>query len=212
MREYVGAVRAAFRGEHPPDGEIFRTRFRFMGCEPRPDLPIYVAALSPKMLRLAGEIADGAMLWLCNPGYIRDVVVPEVTKGRERIGKSLEGFDVVVAVPSAVADRESAYETMRNDLVTYWSLPFYRAMIDRSGFGDDIAAFDAGIEEGDVERAKRGISDRFLDSLTAIGSPEDVREGVKRYFDAGATSPGIGPVPRTDFGATLEAAKAVGGH
>jgi probable F420-dependent oxidoreductase len=207
MREYVGAVRAAFRGEDPPDGEIFRTSFRFMGHEPRPELPIYVAALSPKMLRLAGEIADGAMLWLCNPEYIRDVVVPEVAKGRERAGKSLEGFDVVAAVPSAVADRGPAYETVRNDLVTYWSLPFYRAAIDRSGFGDDIAAFDAGIEAGDVEQAKRGISDRFLDSLTAIGSPEDVRSGVERYLEAGATSPGIGPVPRTDFGATLEAAK-----
>jgi probable F420-dependent oxidoreductase len=207
MREYVGAVRAAFRGEEPPGGEIFRTNFRFMGYEPRPHLPIYVAALSPKMLCLAGEIADGAMLWLCNPEYIRDVVVPEVTKGRERVGKSLEGFDVVAAVPSAVADRESAYETIRNDLITYWSLPYYRAMIERSGFGDDIAAFDAGIEGGDVEQAKRAISNRFLDSLTAIGSPEEVRAGVDRYFDAGATSPGIGPVPRTDFGATLEAAK-----
>src|SRR3954454_14986048 len=51
MREYVGIVRAAFRGEDPPEGEIFETRFRFMGYEPRADLPIYVAALSPKVLR-----------------------------------------------------------------------------------------------------------------------------------------------------------------
>ena len=68
---------------------------------------------------------------------------------------------------------------MRTDLVTYWSLPFYRAMIERSGFGDDIAAFDAGMQAGDVEtRASAAISDGFLDSLTAIGSPEDVRAGV----------------------------------
>ena len=67
---------------------------------------------------------------------------------------------------------------MRADLITYWSLPFYRAMIERSGFGEDIAAFDAGMQAGDVERAKAGISDRFLDALTAIGSPEDVRAGV----------------------------------
>jgi hypothetical protein len=95
---------------------------------------------------------------------------------------------------------------MRNDLVTYWSLPFYRAMIERSGFGDDIAGFDEGMSAGDVERAKAAISDRFLDDLTAIGSPDDVNAGVKRYADAGATSPGIGPVPRTDFEATLAAA------
>jgi alkanesulfonate monooxygenase SsuD/methylene tetrahydromethanopterin reductase-like flavin-dependent oxidoreductase (luciferase family) len=209
MREYVGAVRAMFTGEDPPAAEFFPTKFHFMGYEPRADLPIYVAALSPNMLQLAGEVADGVMLWLCNPGYIRDVVVPEVRAGRERAGKSMEGFDVVAAVPSAVTDdRDDAYATMRNDLVTYWNLPFYRAMIERSGFADDIAAFDAGMASGDVEAAKRGISDAFLDSLTAIGSPEDVRAGVARYCEAGATSPGVGAVPRTDFEATLAAAAA----
>src|SRR5687767_13607795 len=154
MREYAGIVRACFRGEDPPDGEIFQSRFRFMGYEPRPDIPIYVAALSPKMIRLAGEIADGAMLWLCTPEYIRDVVVPEVQAGRERTGQALGGFDIVAAVPSAVTDdKASVYEVMRNDLLTYWSLPFYRAMIERSGFGDDIARFDEAMQGRDVERA-----------------------------------------------------------
>jgi alkanesulfonate monooxygenase SsuD/methylene tetrahydromethanopterin reductase-like flavin-dependent oxidoreductase (luciferase family) len=208
MRDYLGIVRASFRGEDPPDGEIFRSRFRFMGYAPRPDIPIYVAALSPRMLRLAGEIADGAMLWLCNPSYIRNVVLPEVEAGRERAGRSLEGFDVVGAVPAAVTDdKAAAYETMRGDLVTYWSLPFYRAMIERSGFAEDIARFDEGMQAGDVERAKAAISDRFLDELTAIGSPEDVRAGIDRYVDAGATSPGVGAVPKTDFNRTLETAK-----
>jgi F420-dependent oxidoreductase-like protein len=207
MREYVQAVRAMFTGADPPANEYFPTQFRFMGYQPRPDLPIYIAALSPNMLQLAGEIADGAMLWLCNPSYIESVVVPEVRAGRERAGKSMDGFDVVAAVPSAVTDdREAAYETMRADLVTYWSLPFYRAMIERSGFGSDIAAFDTGIQAGDVEAAKRGISDDFLDSLTAIGTAEEVRAGLARYRDAGATSPCVGPVPRTDFETTLEAA------
>jgi alkanesulfonate monooxygenase SsuD/methylene tetrahydromethanopterin reductase-like flavin-dependent oxidoreductase (luciferase family) len=147
------------------------------------------------------------MLWLCNPDYIRDVVVPEVTAGWQRAGKGLEGFDIVAAVPAALAEAKSdAYDVMRSDLVTYWSLPFYRAMIERSGFGEDIAAFDAGIAAGDVERAKAAITDRFLADLTAIGSEEDVRAGVERYAQAGATSPCIGPVPRTDFETTLEVA------
>ncbi len=85
IREYVEIMRAIFRGEDPPPGEKFRTGFRFMGYEPlRPDIPIYLAGLSPGMLRLAGEIADGVILWLCNSNYVRDVVVPEVTTGRER--------------------------------------------------------------------------------------------------------------------------------
>jgi hypothetical protein len=81
-------------------------------------------------------------------------------------------------------------------------------MIERSGFGDDIAGFDEGVSSGDMEAAKRAISDRFLDSLTAIGTTDDVRAGVKRYQEAGATSPCVGAVPRTDFEATLEAAAA----
>ena len=110
MREYVGVAARDVRGTRRAAGQSFPTQFRFMGLEPRADLPIYVAGLSPKMLRLAGEIADGVMLWLCNPEYIRDVVVPEVTAGRERAGKGLEGFDIVAAVPAAVTDdREGAF-------------------------------------------------------------------------------------------------------
>ena len=207
MREYVTALRAMFEGRDVPEGKRFPTRFRFMGFEPRADLPIYVAGLSPNMLRLAGEVADGVMLWLCNPEYIEAVVVPAVREGRERAGKTLDGFDVVAAIPAAVTDdRAAAYEVMRGDLLTYWSLPFYRAMIERSGFGEDIAAFDAAMGSGDVEQAKQAISERFLEALTAIGSPDDVRGGVGRYRNAGATSPCVGPVPRTDFAATLEAA------
>ena len=78
---------------------------------------------------------------------------------------------------------------MRGDLITYWSLPFYRAMIERSGFGAEIAAFDAGMKAGDLDKAKEGITDNFLEALTAIGTPEEVRQGVTRYRDAGATSP-----------------------
>lgn len=207
MREYASIVRAIFRGEEPPSGDHFKTAFRFMGYEARDDLPIYIGALSPNMLRLAGEIADGAMLWLCNPDYIRDVVVPEVTKGREKAGKGLEGFDIVAAVPSGIAeDREKAFGAMRSELLTYFSLPFYRTMIERSGYGEDIAAFDEAMGSGDADTAKAAISHGFLEALTAIGSPDQVREGVERYRGAGATSPCVGGIPGADFEATLGAA------
>ena len=207
MREYAGAVRAILRGEDPPaDNEKFRTGFRFMGYEARADLPLYIAGLSPAMLRLAGELGDGVMLWLCNPDYIRDVVVPEVTRGRERVGKALDGFDIVAAVPAAVTDDpDTARARMRQDLIPYFSLPFYRKMIERSGYGDDIAAFDEAMQRGDVETAVAGISDRFLERLAGIGSVADAEASVRRYQEAGATSPCLGGVPGTDFTATLEA-------
>src|SRR6266516_5291336 len=89
MREYVAIVCAILSGEDPPQGERFQTVFHFMGYEPNPDIPIYIGALSPRMLRLAGELGDGVVLWLCNPDYVREVVLPEVAKGRERAGRPL---------------------------------------------------------------------------------------------------------------------------
>ena len=204
MREYVAIVRAVLRGEPPPEGAKWKTAFA-LGMDPRPDLPVYVAALSPKMLELAGEVADGVVLWLCNPQYIADVVVPQVRTGREKAGKSLEGFDVVAAVPSArVDDPAEAWAAMRRDLLPYFSLPFYRAMLERSGFEEDIAAFDAAA--GDPQAMGDAISERFLRALTAVGSEDEVRAGIARYRDAGAGSPCVGPIARTDFEATLRAA------
>src|SRR5436190_977179 len=65
MREYASIVRAILRGETPPEGEKWKSAFSLQGLGPFPDTPILFAALSPNMLRLAGEIADGVVLWLC---------------------------------------------------------------------------------------------------------------------------------------------------
>jgi alkanesulfonate monooxygenase SsuD/methylene tetrahydromethanopterin reductase-like flavin-dependent oxidoreductase (luciferase family) len=198
MREYVGIVRAILRNEDPPQGETFHSHFHFMGFEPRPDIPIYLAGLAPGMLRLAGEIADGVVLWLCNPEYIRSTVVPSIAEGRAKAGKSPEGFDIVAAVPAAVtSEPDQAKAQLRSELIPYFSLPFYRKMIDLSGFGDDLAAFDS--EGGDA------ISDRFLARLAAIGTAEEAGAVVRSYADSGATSPCIGGISQTDFDTTLEA-------
>jgi alkanesulfonate monooxygenase SsuD/methylene tetrahydromethanopterin reductase-like flavin-dependent oxidoreductase (luciferase family) len=199
MREYVGVVRAILRSEDPPQGERFGSAFRFMGFQPpRPDMPVYLAGLSPGMLRLAGEIADGVILWLCNPDYIREVVVPTVAEGRAKAGKPPDGFDIVAAVPSAVtSDPDHAKAQLRSELLPYFSLPFYRKMLERSGFGDDLAAFDS--------RGPDAISDRFLESLAAIGTADEAITAVRRYAESGAGSPCIGGISRTDFDTTLEA-------
>ena len=206
MREYVQIVRAILNREDPPGGERFSSSFHFMGYEARADLPIYLAGLSPGMLRLAGEIGDGVMLWLCNPDYISEVVVPAVREGRERAGRDPEGFDIVAAVPSAVtAEPDEARQRLRQELVPYFSLPFYRTMLERSGYGDDVASFDRGMQEVGPGAAAAAISDRFLTRLAAIGSTEEAVATVRAYRDAGATSPCVGPVAKTDFDSTLEA-------
>jgi alkanesulfonate monooxygenase SsuD/methylene tetrahydromethanopterin reductase-like flavin-dependent oxidoreductase (luciferase family) len=206
MREYHAIVRAILDGSEIPAGEKWHTQMA-LGMDPRPDLPILISGLSPRMLRLAGEVADGVVLWLCNPSYIRDVVVPEVRAGREKAGKTLDGFDIVAAVPAAhVDDPEVAWAAMRRDLLTYFGLPFYRAMIQRSGFGEDIERFDAAAASGDRDGMQNAISTEFLQLLTAVGDEAGVRAGVQRYLDAGVTSPCVGPIAKTDFEATLQAA------
>ena len=100
-----------------------------------------------------------------------------------------EYSSIVAAVPSAVTDDpDTAREVMRKDLIPYFSLPFYRAMIERSGF------------EPDIEKA-----DGFINTLAAIGTAEQASAVIDRYFDAGATSPGVGPIAKTDFEETLRA-------
>ena len=206
MREYAQAVRAIFRGEPPPESERFPTKFQFMGFAARPDLPIYIAALSPNMLRLTGGMADGVMLWLCCPSYIRDTVIPAMREGLEGAGRSPDELDVVAAVPIALTDDpEAARATLRQDLIPYASLPFYRAMLEASGFGEELAAFDAGMAQGDVDKAKAGLSDRMLDEIAGIGTKDDVHAAVRRYQDAGVRSACVGGIPRTDYDAGLEA-------
>jgi hypothetical protein len=61
-------------------------------------------------------------------------------------------------------------------------------VIERAGF------------EPDIERA-----DDFIDTLAAIGTAEEANAVIDRYFDAGATSPCVGPIAKTDFEATLRA-------
>ena len=205
MRDYVAILRAIFAGEDPPASDKWLTRFHFLGMQPRADLPIYTAGLSPRMLELAGEVADGVVLWLCNPEYIREVVVPHVTAGREKAGKSLDGFDIVAAVPTAVtAEVDGARATLRADLAPYFLLPFYRKMIERSGYEADVRLFDEAMERGDASAAAIAISDGFLENLGAIGPPDIAAAAVERYRDAGATSPCIGAIPGTDFTTALE--------
>jgi alkanesulfonate monooxygenase SsuD/methylene tetrahydromethanopterin reductase-like flavin-dependent oxidoreductase (luciferase family) len=209
MREYTAIVRAILAGEQPPAGKRWSSTFAFVGFEPRADIPIYQAALSPGMLRLAGEIADGVILWACPAKYVRDVVIPEVATGRERAGKALDGFAILPCVPSAAGGgRAAVLDGVRNELHRYFGLPFYRSMFEAAGFGEDLAAYDRAAP--DREAQKVAISEQFIEELCALGDDDEVRRGVERYRQAGATTPILTAVWGTDFERTLRAAAPVG--
>jgi alkanesulfonate monooxygenase SsuD/methylene tetrahydromethanopterin reductase-like flavin-dependent oxidoreductase (luciferase family) len=205
MREYVALVRALLAGDEPPAGQRWNSSFAFTGFKPRADIPVYLAGLSPAMLRLAGEIADGVVLWACPASYVGDVVTREVAAGRARAGRELAGFDICAAIPSAVTGDNPAlaHQGIRTELHRYFGLPFYRAMFAQAGYEADIAAYDAA---SGVTAQRAAISDAFIEDLCAIGTPQEVAAGVARYRAAGATNPMITAITGTDLRPTLHAA------
>ena len=196
MREYLTIVRSILRdGSVAFEGEQFTARTAYSGPR-RPGLPIMISALNPKMLELAGELADGVVLWMASPAYVRDAVVPHVKAGREKAGKSLEGFEIVAAVPvSLTSNRQGAQEVFRQTVQRYASLPFYRSMMDNSGYKEDLAAGN--------------ITEALMDELGGMGDADQVRDVVRRYRDAGVTLPAVGPFAGHDgaagFDKTLQA-------
>ncbi len=196
MREYAGIVRSLVTtGSVGAVGEHFTAHTAYTAPR-RADLPILISALSPRMLELAGEIADGVSLWMCAPDYIRDVVVPAVRRGREKAGRSLEGFEVEAAVPVCVTtDRAAGLAGFRATAERYASLPFYRKVLDRT-FPD----------------MSDSPNDRILGALAGIGDVGEVRATIERYREAGATLPVIGPFGGHEgaagFQPTLEALAA----
>ena len=196
MTEYLTIVRTSLRdGTCSFDGQFFTARWGYSAPR-RPDLPIMVSALNPRMLELAGELADGVVLYMCSPMYIRDHVIPAVTTGRARAGKSLDGFEVVAAIPVCLtSDRAAGQVVFRKTVERYATLPYYRKMMDASGFKAELAAGE--------------VSEEMLDELAGIGGEEQVRDATHRYREAGVTLVGVGPFGghhgAKGFEATLEA-------
>jgi alkanesulfonate monooxygenase SsuD/methylene tetrahydromethanopterin reductase-like flavin-dependent oxidoreductase (luciferase family) len=205
MREYATVLRAALTGNVEHAGPRYRASWKIgLPKLPAPP-PILLAGLGPKMLELSGEIADGAVLWLCAPAYIRDVAVPAIARGRARAGKRLAGFEIVAAVPAALTvERAAGVALFRAELARYLVLPFYRAMLEQSGFGADLAAFD---------RAPGGaaVSDRLASALGGVGDFRTIADFVAAHRDAGVTLPAVRPIAFPDsphYLPTIEAASA----
>jgi F420-dependent oxidoreductase-like protein len=197
MREYLDILRTSLRdGGCSIDGKFFSAHWAYSGPR-RAEMPIMISALNPRMLDLAGEMADGVILWMCSPAYIRDHVIPAVTAGRRKAGKDLEGFEIVAAVPVCLtSDRAGGQEVFRQTVERYSNLPYYRKMMDASGFASQLAAGE--------------VSEAMLDELSGIGDERHVRGAISRYREAGVTLPGAGPFGghkgAAGFEATLEAA------
>lgn len=197
MREYVSIVRSSLAdGSASADGKFFTAHWSYSAPR-RSTLPIMISALSPRMLELAGELADGVVLWMCGPSYIRDVVLPHVGAGREKAGKSMEGFEIVAAVQTSLTTNlDGARGVFRQVVERYSNLPFYRKVMDASGYAEELAAGK--------------VSDGLIDELSALGDEAQIKQSLARFRDAGVTLPCVFPIGGHEgaagFVPTLEAA------
>jgi alkanesulfonate monooxygenase SsuD/methylene tetrahydromethanopterin reductase-like flavin-dependent oxidoreductase (luciferase family) len=203
MREYFTTVRAIVGGHEYAAGPRWPTTFALDGVAPRPGLRMHMAALSPGMLRLAGELADGVVLYLCSPAYIREVVLPELLAGAARVGRDAADIDVYCVIHAALTDTPRlAAEAARPMLAGYLQLTSYRTMISRSGYSAMLAAYD---EAADEPGRLAALSMDFLTTMTACGDARTIAASLEAYREAGVTVPCVTALPGFDTMAALEA-------
>jgi F420-dependent oxidoreductase-like protein len=163
MREYLSILMPLLNGENVSfSGDTLTWRgmgpIEIAGAKPP---RVLLAALAPRMLELAGGVADGTVTWMTGPATVADHIVPSITKAAEQAGRPAPR--VGVGLPVAVtADPDKAREEASSVFAIYGQLPSYRAMLDREG-----AAGPADV--------------------AIVGDEETVAKEIRRVFEAGAT-------------------------
>jgi alkanesulfonate monooxygenase SsuD/methylene tetrahydromethanopterin reductase-like flavin-dependent oxidoreductase (luciferase family) len=186
VREMVQVVRAALSGERV----VFRGKaltvdgFRLVR-PPAAPLPIYVAALRPGMLRVAGEVGDGVILnWLSAadvPGVVRVVREAAAAAGRNPASIEITARLLVnVDPPSPQADAG-----VRRHVTAYLNVPVYRAFQEWLGRGAALAPMWQAWERGDRKAALAAVSEQVMADIILRGSMAEIRAHVRRYLDAG---------------------------
>jgi len=132
MREYLSILLPLLDGETAHfDGELMRANVGL--TVPRLGrVPVLLAAMAPAMLRLAGERADGTVLWMTGPATVRDYITPTITQAAAAAGRPAPR--VVCILPVCVTyNPDQARARAARIFAIYGQLPSYRAMLDREG-------------------------------------------------------------------------------
>lgn len=160
MRDYLAILMPLLRGEKVSYGGEQLTGRGELGVKAEAP-PVYVAALGPQMLKLAGRVADGTLTWMTGPRTIAELTAPTIAEAASDAGRAAP--QVIAAVPVAITDDvAAARERAAVDFAIYGHLPSYRAMLDREGMD--------------------GPAD-----LALVGDLDTVAAGLQHYVDAGAT-------------------------
>jgi alkanesulfonate monooxygenase SsuD/methylene tetrahydromethanopterin reductase-like flavin-dependent oxidoreductase (luciferase family) len=192
MRDYLAITRALVAGEQVDyEGEVMTLKGTRLGIDPPPQTPVYLGALGPKMLHLAGEMADGACLNWCSPQQIawsRE----RIADGAHQAGRDPSEINVTEYIRICVDDdvelarRRLALATMPYALgatiPTARERQFgYRAHFERMGFTQELAKLDEMRQRG---ASAHEVADAFpleiLQTVSYCGSADGAARAFKR--------------------------------
>lgn len=168
LREYLTVLRALlWEGRVAFQGQYFHVNTELVGKAP---VPIYTSALRENAFRLAGELADGAISWMCPAHYILTKALPALEAGATRAGRT-ERPRLVAHVPVVLTDDPTQmHQRARNVVGSYARMPFYAAMFADAGF---------------PLPADGTPTDELLDHLVVWGAPQRVTERLVSLLDQG---------------------------
>jgi probable F420-dependent oxidoreductase len=189
MREAVQIIRMTAAGERVNfEGRFYRLKnFRLSIPAPSPAPRIYLAALGPRMCELAGEVADGVLLNWIPPSAV-PASLGHIEAGAKRAGRSLADVDVAAYVRTCVTDaREESRAGLARDVTGYAIVGAYGRFFAECGFAEEVEAVNAAWKSGDRAGAVKGISERLLDGLGAVGPADFCHERIGAFEATGVT-------------------------
>ncbi|TAL13259.1 MAG: LLM class F420-dependent oxidoreductase [Frankiales bacterium] len=175
----------------------------------REHIPMYLAAVGPKNLELAGELFDGWLAIFYSPDFAKEQLA-SIEAGRVKVGRTLEGFDVVPTVPIVVGDDARAcadpirwYAALYIGGMGSREKNFYNQLACRMGFEDAAKEIQDKYLARDYEGAAAAVPYEFLDATSLLGPKERIAEKMAVLAGAGVTTLTLSP-----FTGTLDERKA----
>jgi alkanesulfonate monooxygenase SsuD/methylene tetrahydromethanopterin reductase-like flavin-dependent oxidoreductase (luciferase family) len=156
-------------------------------------VPIYVAALMPPMLEVAGEIADGVILNFMPVDAVPRMLA-HVRAGAERAGRDASALEIVSRFQTVVTDDvAAARNAIKHMMGPYFATSVYNRFVAWCGFEEEARAIDAAWRAKDRARNVAAVTDAMVDRLAIIGSAGHCREQLAAFAAAGVTTPMIQP-------------------
>ena len=195
MRDFVTIMKTALRGETVDyTGDAVSIHgFKLGFTPPRPNPPIYIAALGPKMSELGGELADGIIYSLPTVHYLKQAM-PHIKVGAQKAGRSMKDIDIAAYIlcdPNPDVDK--ARTSIREHVFGYTGSPPYVNMLRLAGYGKEMDAALKAKAEGNTKKGIAAISDKLVNDMGMFGDFKAWNEKIERFREVGVTLPILRP-------------------